>query len=445
MKKIIYSFILLWGLMCLPGCVSEEDDIFDDSSANRMTADLQKAKDILTGAKNGWLMQYYVGEEPEKYGGFNILCSFDKDGNVSVAMELELDSHDVGDIATSHYSMTADQGPILSFDTYNDILHAFSNPSSANPSGLKGEFEFILHEISDDQILLRGKKWGLNLVLTRFDEGKNWTDFLDQIIDIGEETVPYSTYRLVVDDTEVGIGGVTDPEFERLYSFTKTGGTVEDIIFSQNAIYTPTGIKFYEPIEINGKTIQDFTWDSATRTYSATDGSNVKFVYYKPATYFDYEEYLGTYELTYNNVNLVETKRTVTVEKWDANSTSEYRVIGFIPNTTLDNLPLDLKMEYSRSTGSITVESQFLRTNNSGQNINFYPMIASGNFYANNGIGEFKGNPDGQDPVNPNIVFVNNNTDNTVGFITIRTQGSSNYYLASGNDGVYRNMRMKKQ
>ena len=57
MNKLAYTIIALFTL-CITSC-SDEKNIFDSSSANRMNAMLQQCKEILTGSENGWIFEYY--------------------------------------------------------------------------------------------------------------------------------------------------------------------------------------------------------------------------------------------------------------------------------------------------------------------------------------------------------------------------------------------------
>lgn len=59
MKKIINILIISLTVILYASCTPEENDIFPESSANRIAAALKADKDILTSAKNGWLIEYY--------------------------------------------------------------------------------------------------------------------------------------------------------------------------------------------------------------------------------------------------------------------------------------------------------------------------------------------------------------------------------------------------
>lgn len=150
MNKSVYILIALFTL-CISSC-SDENDIFDSSSARRMNAMLQECNEILTGAENGWIFEYYP--EDSKYGGFQLYMTFSKEGEVKVTAESPI-LESPGEQVTSMYQVKADMGPVLSFDTYNRILHQFSDP---DPDGLgyEGDYEFVILTINKEGIELRG-------------------------------------------------------------------------------------------------------------------------------------------------------------------------------------------------------------------------------------------------------------------------------------------------
>ena len=79
-----------------------------------------------------------------------------KQGEVSITAESPI-LESPGDQVTSMYQIKGDMGPILSFDTYNHILHQFSDP---NPDGLgyEGDYEFIILNVAKDKIEVKGKE-----------------------------------------------------------------------------------------------------------------------------------------------------------------------------------------------------------------------------------------------------------------------------------------------
>lgn len=133
MKKNITKYLLL-ALACLglQSCLFQEENYFDDSSANRATADVSRCGELLKGAPNGWVMEYYVGKD-YSLGGITLLCRFDGQ-RVTMASQMS----EADETVSSLYSVKSEQATMLSFDTYNYLVHYFGQPQgsmSDDPNG----------------------------------------------------------------------------------------------------------------------------------------------------------------------------------------------------------------------------------------------------------------------------------------------------------------------
>ncbi|WP_455584289.1 DUF4302 domain-containing protein [Bacteroides sp.] len=265
MNKSAYILIALFT-WCISSC-SDENDIFDSSSAHRMSAMLQECNDVLTGAENGWVLEYYP--EDSKYGGFYLYMTFSKQGEVKVTAESPM-LESPGEQVTSMYQMKADMGPVLSFDTYNRILHQFSDP---NPDGLgyEGDYEFVILNATKEKVELRGKKSGAKMQMTPLPTGTTWESYsnkLDKMI----QSFPGFTMRMNIDGTVVEME--ESYEIGRYQSFKLPEG-VESSAEGMAYIYTPDGIKFKEPVTIAGKTIQNFiASEDGTHLVCTDEGAN---------------------------------------------------------------------------------------------------------------------------------------------------------------------------
>ena len=126
MKKNRTIYFLL-ALVCLglQSCLFQEEDYFDDSSANRATADVKRCSELLEAAPNGWVMEYYVGKD-YSLGGITLLCKFD---GQRVTMASQIAGAD--ETVSSLYSVKSEQATMLSFDTYNYLVHYFGQPQGS--------------------------------------------------------------------------------------------------------------------------------------------------------------------------------------------------------------------------------------------------------------------------------------------------------------------------
>ena len=118
MKKYLSIYTLL-ALACivLQSCLFSEEEIFDESSANRATADVIKCQEILKDVPNGWKLEYYIGSNYSA-GAVTLLMKFDGK-QVEMASETGAESYKPGTIITSLYQVKSEQSTMLTFDSYN--------------------------------------------------------------------------------------------------------------------------------------------------------------------------------------------------------------------------------------------------------------------------------------------------------------------------------------
>lgn len=156
MKNITIYLLLALACLGLQSCLFQEENYFDDSSANRATADVNRCSELLKAAPNGWVMEYYIGKD-YSLGGITLLCRFDGQ-RVTMASQMS----EADETVSSLYSVKSEQATMLSFDTYNYLVHYFGQPQgsmSDDPNGtLGGDYEFIISSASAERIELKGKK-----------------------------------------------------------------------------------------------------------------------------------------------------------------------------------------------------------------------------------------------------------------------------------------------
>ncbi|MCM1031910.1 MAG: DUF4302 domain-containing protein [Oscillibacter sp.] len=248
MKKIYCLLYLVTAILCA-ACTNEEDDLFDTSSALRADEAIEADLKILTDAANGWLMEYYP-EAQQSYGGYNILLKFGKDGKVTAASEL----YDGSDIVTSLYSVKQSAGIVLSFDTYNEIFHFFSDPGDpagvgGNGYGLEGDYDFLILEATAEKVTLKGKKTGGVATLTPMKG--DWEEYIDQIQSADEIYSEFVAYKYVEGSFKADIK-VT----YRNMNITYMDDSENQVSINAPYIITSEGeLKFHEQLILNGKTI----------------------------------------------------------------------------------------------------------------------------------------------------------------------------------------------
>ena len=247
--KFLICVMLAVSAGLFQSCLKDQEDIFDKSSSNRMDDYLVLAKTTLLSSEQGWVFEYYPHEN-QIYGGFVYTLKFNNDGTVVARKE------GVENAETSGYSLKSDDGPVLSFDTYSDLLHEYSTPSSKEYQAKHGDFEFVIDSIGQDVIKVHGKR-GMNILyLYRLTESPE--SYLDKV----KEQAALFWY----DHTEGNIGTEQDRQTYDLASRQiKIGGNEVAYVF------TDKGIRLYKSVTVGGKNVRTFDNDDASMELKCTD------------------------------------------------------------------------------------------------------------------------------------------------------------------------------
>lgn len=156
-KNILYAIM---ALVIFAGCSREEERLFDQSASQRAQAAMENANSVLINAENGWDMIYFAN--PESNRTAHITLYFKKNSQVIAEMansakKIALDSASVWEIVN-------DICPILTFNTYNNIMHTWADPQE-DGLGYEGDYEFLIMEATPDIVRLKGKKYGAYSVM----------------------------------------------------------------------------------------------------------------------------------------------------------------------------------------------------------------------------------------------------------------------------------------
>ena len=262
MKKTYRLLFALTALVFTASCTPEVEDAFDKPSPNRIAEAISETKDILTDAPNGWKMAY---QGSGGFGGFNILCKFDKEDNVFCEEESDHAK------ATSHYTVQQGQGVLLSFDSFNAALHKYSDPVGKingkavgkDGKGFQGDFEFRVMSCTKDSIVLEGRKHGDRVVMTPMPEDLTWDSFFTQIATVASG-MSSERYNIIIDKDTLP----ARMNLHTLHTTDKNGKAVA-IPF----IYTPQGIEVLKADSLNGRKLTAFTYSTDDKWVDPNDKS----------------------------------------------------------------------------------------------------------------------------------------------------------------------------
>ena len=197
MNKIYSLSLACLAVLSFSACSNEEDDLFSSSAAERLNQAKTKYAALLASSNGGWAMEYYatndsVGSSATDYRavGYQLCAKFSSDGSVTMGMNNRF-SNDTYVSDRSLWDIITDDGPVLSFSTYNDCIHAFCDPNDLPTSirgggtsvtglGAEGDYEFVITDLQDneEQGTIKGKKRGTYVRMTRLPEGTDFQQYL---------------------------------------------------------------------------------------------------------------------------------------------------------------------------------------------------------------------------------------------------------------------------
>ena len=234
-------------------------------------------------APNGWKLEYYAGKN-YSMGGITLLCQFDGK-NVKIMSEIGSLNAKPGAEAT-----------LLTFDTFNELIHCFSEPILKQNSNFQGDYEFAIMSASENEIILQGKKYQNKMVMTPMPADTDWSTYINDLNKIADEAF-LNTYILKAGGEKVG-------EMER---YSRVFGISTQAEYQEAPfVYTPEGFHFRQPITIGGKALQNFKWNKTRMAFTCTDAGaehvSIEGVY--PEGYKKYEDYTGFYYFYYKTLEI---------------------------------------------------------------------------------------------------------------------------------------------
>ena len=278
MMKKLYKYSAIAAVLMsasLASCNHEEADIFDQSAAHRTEEARKMYKDILLDKGGKWQMEYFTTEEEH---GYVYLFTFRNDGTVTISGNNEyitkltnIDSNvpSYGS-ETSMWTILSDNGPVLSFNSYNTIFHLFATPEDIPGTerdeqgyGHSGDYEFDLMKFSNDTLYLEGKKNGAEIIMTRIAPETDDETYLNEVVALADSffnaKIPAVYVNLPGGYRHVVLDGATQlPKF-----YPETGDYITEYV-GRNAIITHDGFTLGKPLTLrdsidgNDYTIQHF-------------------------------------------------------------------------------------------------------------------------------------------------------------------------------------------
>jgi hypothetical protein len=204
-----------------------------------------------------------------------MLCRFDESGTVTFASDHEyLRNSQAGKYteSTSLYELLKEDGPVLSFNTWNDVLTVFVDPVDPSTGekdgyGLEGDHNFVILSSSTDEIRLRGERQSGEVRM--YPCTKDWQQFLADAkqskSDFFNSTITAFTFTTATDTlyaTGMNSGIMT------------IGERLVDAITAYQApfIVTDRGMRFQSAFDFRGVSAQEFVVNADSSALVSLDG-----------------------------------------------------------------------------------------------------------------------------------------------------------------------------
>ena len=198
---------------------------------------------------------------------------------------------------------------MLTFDSYNQLIHMFSGPLGLNMN-VGGDYEFIIMSATPDKVILQGKKYKNIMEMTPMPKDIPWRIQLEDIINI-EKDAFLNTYRMEKGDQVLNYFIRDNGTMSTFSVYSTDYSSAESLPY----IYTEKGLKLQSPYNVNGVEVQHFKWDKKSRLFVCTDADATDIVLkeYYPENYPQYEDYIGTYTATVDDYDEGPITQSVTI------------------------------------------------------------------------------------------------------------------------------------
>ncbi len=269
--------IVALSSLSLASCKNEIDNIFDEDAVIRLVRAKAEYSDILTDKGGKWQLEYYAnGNEP----GYIYLMTFSKDGSVTIAGNNKWINYvQSGSMnlpafgsAVSMWEVIADNGPVLSFNTYNKYFHIFADPYdipsvggatsdndvNENGYGHEGDYEFDLMKYSGDTLYLTGKKYNLNMIMTRVPQTVDDEVYMNEVVAMADSFFNAKVPQVYI-NLPNGVRWIVKNGATSILKMFREDADEISTAEEHNVIITHDGLSFMDPLTIDGYTIQNFT------------------------------------------------------------------------------------------------------------------------------------------------------------------------------------------
>lgn len=278
MKKFLnISLLSLVALasLTMSSCKNEIDPIFDEDAIARLDKAKAEYTDILTSNGGKWQLEYFANEEEP---GYIYLMTFANDGSVTIAGHNKWINYvKSGSMTTpafgsevSLWEVIADNGPVLTFNSYNKYFHLFADPydipsvgsaqtdADVNEDGYghEGDYEFNIMKYSGDTLYLTGKKYNLNMIMTRVQATDDEV-YMNEVVAMADSFFNAKIPQVYI-NLPNGVRWIVKNGASSILKMFREDADEISTAENHNVIITHDGLSFMNPVTLDGYVIKNF-------------------------------------------------------------------------------------------------------------------------------------------------------------------------------------------
>lgn len=302
MNKILSISLLCGVSLAFAGCVNEEDDIFSSSAAERLEESKTLYTERLESSPAGWVMEYYPTNNSNTDDvsslGYVLLAQFNNDGTVRMAMNNTFSNNAYLE-DRSAWEIITDDGPVLTFNTYNNCIHAFCDPGQVSlpgtelGRGAEGDYEFVVINLDDnaEYAMMKGKKRGTYIRFTRLEDGTDFESYLSDVQGFTNTLFPSTAPNMCVVTLGDSIMSMANASSGIPNIYPYGGDPILQESYHPYLITKHDGnyyLRFRDAFELSdGTEAQEFVYDAENDIFRGVENPEFTVAGENPATFFN--------------------------------------------------------------------------------------------------------------------------------------------------------------
>ncbi|MEP6929221.1 MAG: DUF4302 domain-containing protein, partial [Flavobacterium sp.] len=274
LKYLIVAFLAVY---LLGACTNstEAEKIFDETPAERLSAQKTELNNALLSSEFGWKAVYFTDDS--QLGGFTHLFKFGTNGKVQMASDFDSNTNSF----ESEYEVVLGSTVSVLFTTFNRI-HLLSDsdnyPTAAlRGKGYLGDFQFLYYGQENGDILFKSNRLVKDIRFVKAT-AQDWIDLSKNLVT--EENLVGGGDRPLFRLLEINDGSKIkkysfgyNPASRYSSSPSIENGSSE--VISMGVGYTPTGIVVSPALKVGTQSLTNFVYNDTDATFTATGTGGV--------------------------------------------------------------------------------------------------------------------------------------------------------------------------